>query len=145
MLFIISDILLNQYSINNTKQSKLILLGLVKIACYIRHFVVSDLFIYDLLFHQFQCKFSLLYPFLVNFIHIWDLSCWNINVYQFFPSSIIIELIFNTFDHNFKNIPLYIMSNVSLERYYFVLYDGALTLKMSKMALNAFCDKGLFI
>ena len=34
----------------------------------------------------------------------------------------------NTFDHNFKNIPLYIMSNVSLERYYFVLYDGAKTL-----------------
>ena len=51
----------------------------------------------------------------------------------------------NTFDHNFKNIPLYIMSNVSLERYYFVLYDGALTLKMSKMALNAFCDKTLQI
>ena len=51
----------------------------------------------------------------------------------------------NTFDHNFKNIPLYIMSNVSLERYYFVLYDGALTLKMSKMALNAFCDKALQI
>ena len=49
----------------------------------------------------------------------------------------------NTFDHNCKNIPLYIMSNVSLERYYFVLYDGALTLKMSKMALNAFCDKTL--
>ena len=50
----------------------------------------------------------------------------------------------NTFDHNFKNIPLYnIMSNVSLERYYFVLYDGAFTLKMSKMALNAFCDKTL--
>ena len=36
----------------------------------------------------------------------------------------------NAFDHNFKNIPLYIMSNVSLERYYFVLYDGALILKM---------------
>ena len=35
------------------------------------------------------------------------------------------------------------MSNVSLERYYFVLYDGALTLKMSKIALNAFCDKTL--
>ena len=44
----------------------------------------------------------------------------------------------NTFDHNFKNIPLYIMSNVSLERYYFVLYDGALTLKMSKMAIKLF-------
>ena len=28
------------------------------------------------------------------------------------------------------------MSNISLERYYFVLYDGALTLKMSKMALK---------
>ena len=51
----------------------------------------------------------------------------------------------NTFDHNFKNIPLYIMSNVLLEIYYFVLYDGALTLKMSKMALNAFCDKTLHI
>ena len=51
----------------------------------------------------------------------------------------------NTFDHNFKNIPLYIMSNVSLERYYFVSYDGALTLKISKMALNAFCDKTLHI
>ena len=37
------------------------------------------------------------------------------------------------------------MSSVSLERYYFVLYDGALTLKMSKMALNAFCDKTLHI
>ena len=28
-----------------------------------------------------------------------------------------------------------------LERYYFVLYDGALSLKMSNMALNSFCDK----
>ena len=51
----------------------------------------------------------------------------------------------NTFYHNFKNITLYIMNNVSLERYYFVLYDGALTLIMSKMALNAFCDKTLHI
>ena len=48
----------------------------------------------------------------------------------------------NTFDHNFKNIPLYIMRKVSLERYYVVLY-GVLTLKMSKMALNPFCDKTL--
>ena len=47
----------------------------------------------------------------------------------------------NTFDHDFKNIPLYIMRKASLERYYFVLYDGALTSKMSKMVLNAFCDK----
>ena len=49
----------------------------------------------------------------------------------------------NTFNHNCKNIPLYIMSNVSLERYYFVLSDGALTSEMSKMALNAFCDETL--
>ena len=32
------------------------------------------------------------------------------------------------------------MRKVSLERCYFVLYDGALTLNMSKMALNPFCD-----
>ena len=37
------------------------------------------------------------------------------------------------------------MRKVSLERYYFVLYDSALTLKMSKMALNSFCDKTLHI
>ena len=35
------------------------------------------------------------------------------------------KTIFNTFDHNFKHIPLYIMSNVSLERYYFVLYTSS--------------------
>ena len=51
----------------------------------------------------------------------------------------------NTFDHNFKNIPLYIMRKVSLERYYFVLYDCALTSKISKMALKSFCDKTIWI
>ena len=50
----------------------------------------------------------------------------------------------NTFD-NVKNIPLYIMRKVSIERYYFFLYDGALTLIMSKMALNPFCDETLHI
>ena len=49
----------------------------------------------------------------------------------------------NTFDHNFKDIPLYIMRKVSLERYYFVLYDCALTSKMSKMVFKSFCDKTL--
>ena len=39
----------------------------------------------------------------------------------------------NTFDHNFKGIPLYLMRKVSLERYYFVLYDGD--------GVNSFCDK----
>ena len=38
------------------------------------------------------------------------------------------------------------MGKVSLERYYFVLYDGALMyFKISKMALNSFCDKTLNI
>ena len=35
------------------------------------------------------------------------------------------------------------MRKVSLERYYFVLYDCALTSKISKMALKSFCDKTL--
>ena len=35
------------------------------------------------------------------------------------------------------------MSYVSFERQHFVLYDGALALKMSKMALNPFCDETL--
>ena len=34
---------------------------------------------------------------------------------------------------------------IRLERYYFVLYDGALTLKISKMALNPSCNKTLHI
>ena len=47
----------------------------------------------------------------------------------------------NTFDHNFKNIPLYIMRKVSLERYYFVLYDCALTSKFQKWRLSRFAIK----
>ena len=35
------------------------------------------------------------------------------------------------------------MTKISLERYYFVLYDCALTSKMSKMALKSLCDKTL--
>ena len=43
-----------------------------------------------------------------------------------------------------SNIYLYnIKSLVSFERHYFVLYDGGLTLKLSKMLLNPFCDKTL--
>ena len=44
-----------------------------------------------------------------------------------------------------SRIFLYIMRKVSLERYYFVLYDCALTSKISKMALKSFCDKTLHI
>ena len=70
------------------------------------------------------------------------LSIWDIINLKYKENN---KKICNTFDHNFKNIPLYIMRKVSLERYYFVLYDGALTLKMSKMALNSFCDETLHI
>ena len=33
------------------------------------------------------------------------------------------------FHHNFKNIPCYVMSEVSLNRFYFALFDDGLTLK----------------
>ena len=36
------------------------------------------------------------------------------------------------------------MRKVSLERNYVVLYNGALTLKMSKMALDPFCDETFY-
>ena len=59
-----------------------------------------------------------LYPFR----SIWDLSCWNI-----------------------KKIKFVILLIISLERYYFVLYDGALTLKMLKIVLNPFCNKTSYL
>ena len=48
----------------------------------------------------------------------------------------------HTFDHNFKNIPLYVTSYVSFKR---LLYDGALTWKFSKMVLNPFCNEILHV
>ena len=48
----------------------------------------------------------------------------------------------NTFDHTSKYSFIY-NEQCIIRKYYFVLYNGALTLKMSKMALNAFCDKTL--
>ena len=64
---------------------------------------------------------------------IWDLSYWNKENNK---------KICNTFVHNFKNIPLYIMRKVLLERYYFVLYDGALG---QKWRLTRFAIKTLQI
>ena len=37
------------------------------------------------------------------------------------------------------------MKKVSLERYYFILYNGVLTLKTVKMALYPFCHKSFHI
>ena len=52
----------------------------------------------------------------------------------------------NTFDHDFKNIPLYIYKDKGIIRkVLFCIIQCALILKMSKMALNPFCDKTLDI
>ena len=45
---------------------------------------------------------------------------------------------FHIFHHNFKNIPCYVMSEVSLKRFYFVLFDDGLTLKTLKLAFIGF-------
>ena len=42
------------------------------------------------------------------------------------------------FHHNFKNIPCYVMSEVSLKRFYFGLFDVGLTLKTLKLAFIGF-------
>ena len=100
---------------------------------------------------------------------IWNLSCWNIK--KIIRKYVILLTITSKIeqrrsgaaqwlpgprsigqkDFPFRTIKslllllllLYIISKVSLERYYFGLYDGVLTLKMSKMVLNSFCDKTL--
>ena len=40
--------------------------------------------------------------------------------------------------HNFKNIPCYVMSEVSLKRFYFPLFDDGLTFKTLKLAFIGF-------
>ena len=42
------------------------------------------------------------------------------------------------FPHNFRNIPCYVMSEVSLKRFYFALFDDRLTLKTFKLAFIGF-------
>ena len=46
--------------------------------------------------------------------------------------------------YNFKNSPCYVMSEVSLKRFYFALFDDGLTLKTLKLAFICFAFK-LFI
>ena len=54
------------------------------------------------------------------------------------------EEVCDAFGRDFKNVPLYIMRKVSLERC-FVLCDCALTSKISKMAFGSFCDGALHL
>ena len=42
------------------------------------------------------------------------------------------------FHHNYKNIPCYVMSEVSLKRFHFALFDDGLTLKTLKLAFVGF-------
>ena len=49
------------------------------------------------------------------------------------------------FHHNFKNIPCYVMSEVSLKRFYFALFDDGLTLKTLKLAFIGFWIQTLHI
>ena len=42
------------------------------------------------------------------------------------------------FHHNLKNIPCYVMSEVSLKRFYFALFADGLTLKTLKLAFIGF-------
>ena len=55
--------------------------------------------------------------------------------------------IWDIFHHtcNFKNMPCYVTSEVSLKRFYFVLhvYDDGLTLKTSKLVYICFCIQTL--
>ena len=44
------------------------------------------------------------------------------------------KIIMAYFYHNFKNIPCYVMSEVSLKFFYFALFDDGLTLKTLKLA-----------
>ena len=44
----------------------------------------------------------------------------------------------HTYHHNFKNIHCYVISEVSLKRFYFVLFDDGLTLKTLKLAFISF-------
>ena len=48
------------------------------------------------------------------------------------------------FHHNFKNINCYVMSEVSLKRFYFALFDDGLTLKTLKLAFIGFLKFKLF-
>ena len=49
------------------------------------------------------------------------------------------------FHHNFKSIRCYVMSEVSLKRFYFALFDDGLTLKTLKLAFINFLIQTLHI
>ena len=56
-----------------------------------------------------------------------------------------IKKICHIFHHNFKNIPCYVMSEVSLKRFYCGLFDDGLTLKTLKLVFIGFLIQTLLI
>ena len=52
----------------------------------------------------------------------------------------IIKKICHIFHHNFKNIPCYVMSEVSLKRFYFALFEDGHYLKNFEIAVYRFLN-----
>ena len=48
-------------------------------------------------------------------------------------------------NHNLKNIPCYVMSEVSLKRFYFVLFDDGQLFEILKLAFIVFCIQTLVL
>ena len=91
--------------------------------------------------------------YLLNGLWIIVIKIWRVRIqkqiYQFFINLryLLIKLLKNKennkkichiFHHNLKNIPCYVMSEVSLKRFYFGLFDVGLTLKTLKLAFIGF-------
>ena len=52
---------------------------------------------------------------------------------------------FFLFHHNFKTIPCYVMSEVSLKKFYIALFDDGLVLKTLKLAFIGFLIQTLHL
>ena len=75
-----------------------------------------------------------IYPF-VSILDICDLNLLK--------NKEINKKICHIFHHNFRNIPCYVTSEVSLNMFYFALFDDGLTFKTLKVAFIGFCIQNL--
>ena len=81
------------------------------------------------MFEEFKCK--------NRYIHFYQFEIFAIKAAENKKSY---------FFHNFKNIPCYVMSEVSLKRIFVVaLFDDGLTLKTLKLAFIGFCIQTLYL
>ena len=72
------------------------------------------------------------FKFKNRYIHVYQSEIFAIKAAENYKESD--KKICHIFHHNFKNIPCYVMSELLLARFYFVLFDDGLTLKTLKMA-----------